>query len=117
MPYVFVDERYPVSDPNIDLNFNNDILYSNIVGDVSLIAPLPYDNNNQIPRKSRPPTSSDIIEREPSYNIFMCFIMIVILVLIIMYTINDPEHRSHHYADVPATDMSAMYGRLGYSGF
>ena len=37
MSYHFVNNRYPVSDPNTDLNFNNDILYHHIVGDDSII--------------------------------------------------------------------------------
>jgi hypothetical protein len=87
MSYYFVNNKYPVSDPNTDLNFNNDILYNHIVGDDSVIDPKPYDNAEQKPRKSRRPSTSDIKQKPPSYNIFLSFILMVILALIVFYMI------------------------------
>jgi hypothetical protein len=91
----FIVDRFPVSDPNTDLNFDNDILYSKIVGDVSMINPAPYDNADQTPKRKRDISSSDIdlSNREPSYNIFLFFIMIIILIILVYYLI---ESSSHH---------------------
>jgi hypothetical protein len=85
MSYYFVNNKYPVSDPNIDLNFNNDILYHHIVGDDAVIDPKPYDNADQKPRRSRNPDRSDIRQDPPTYNILLSFILIAILVVITFY--------------------------------
>lgn len=85
MSYYFVNNKYPVSDPNIDLNFNNDILYNHIVGDDAIVDPKPYDNADQSPRRGRKPDRGDITPKEPTYNILLSFILIVILVAIVFY--------------------------------
>lgn len=85
MSYYFVNNKYPVSDPNTDLNFNNDILYQDLVGDVGMIAPKSYDNGDQTPRRSRRPDRTDIRQQPPTYNILLSFILIVILVVITFY--------------------------------
>ena len=91
MSYYFVNNKYPVSDPNIDLNFNNDILYNHVVGDDAVIAPKPYKNAEVSPRRSRRPNRGDITPRKPSYNIFLCFILFTILVVLTFYLNREPK--------------------------
>lgn len=88
MSYYFVNNKYPISDPNIDLNFNNDILYQKILGDESIVDPRPYDNGDQQPRRSRRPNRSDIRDKPPTYNILLSFILITILIVITFYLIH-----------------------------
>ncbi len=96
MSYYFVNDKYPISDPNIDLNFNNDILYQHMLGDEAVVDPRDYKNGDQQPRRSRKPTSSDIRQKAPSYNIFLSFILIVILALIVFYmTRPSPSRRDN----------------------
>jgi hypothetical protein len=85
MSYYFVNNKYPLSDPNIDLNFNNDILYNHIVGDDAVIAPTPYKNAGIQPSRSRKANKGDITPKSPSYNIFLCFILFTILVVLTFY--------------------------------
>ena len=82
MSYYFINNRYPISDPNTDLNFNNDILYQHIVGDESRVAPTPYDNGGQVPRITREPDRKDIRLPDPTFNI-MIIIAIVLLITLI----------------------------------
>lgn len=91
MSYYFVNNKYPISDPNIDLNFNNDILYSHIVGDDAVIAPQPYKNAEVSPKRSRRPDRGDITPRAPSYNIFLCFILFTILAILTFYLTREPK--------------------------
>ncbi len=93
MSYYFVNNRYPVSDPNMDLNFNNDILYQNILGDEAMVAPQKYANADEVPKRSRRPDNRDIRAKAPGYNIALCFIMIVILVVIMFYMIHQNKQR------------------------
>jgi len=94
MSYHFVNNRYPVSDPNNDLNFNNDILYHHIVGDDSIIDPKPYDNAEQTPRRSRKPDRNDIRQQPPTYNILLSFILMVILAVMVFYLTRAKEENA-----------------------
>ena len=97
MSFYFVNNKYPISDPNTDLNFNNDILYQDIVGDVAVVDPRPYENGDQTPRRSRRPDRTDIRQKPPTYNILLAFILIAILVVIVFYlTRNKTEVQRPH---------------------
>lgn len=86
MSYYFVNQRFPVSDPNLDLNFNNDILYQHILGDEAMVQKdFPYENADQVPKRARRPTRSDIQTSPPSYNVSLLFIVIVIMILLFYY--------------------------------
>jgi hypothetical protein len=95
MSYYFVNNKYPISDPNTDLNFNNDILYQHILGDEGRVGPKPYNNANQIPRRARKPSKDDILIRPPSHNIYLLFILGVIVTIMIFYMTRPTKQVSH----------------------
>ena len=88
MSYSFVNNRNPLSDPNTDLNFNNDVLYQYILGDEATVNPKPYSNADQTPRSTKPKPRS-VWSSGPSYNIFLLFILFAIIVVLGLYMIND----------------------------
>lgn len=88
MSYSFVNNRNPISDPNTDLNFNNDVLYQYILGDEAMVNPKPYSNADQTPRSTKP-KSQTVRPTGPSYNIFLLFILFAIIVVLGIYMIND----------------------------
>lgn len=119
MSYYFVNNRYPVSDPNMDLNFNNDILYQNILGDEAMIDPHPYDNADEEPKRARKPDGQDIRAKAPGYNISLCFILIVILVIIIFYMIHQNKKRIRlegQTVQIPPYGYSQYGGGIGVNG-
>ena len=92
MPYQYVENRYPTSDPNTDLNFNNDILYENLVRDQARIDEATPRNANVIPSRSREKRVSKI-EKTKDYSnmIYVLFIFVVILVIVLWYVYNNSD--------------------------
>lgn len=87
MSYSFVNNRYPISDPNTDLNFNNDILYQYLLGDEGTVNPKPYSNADQKPRLAKPKPRS-VRYDFPSYNVFLLFILFSIVIVLGLYMVN-----------------------------
>lgn len=90
MTYYFVEQKFPLSDPNMDLDFTNDILYQHIIGDESIIDPDPYDNGNIVPNRRRQPRPSDISNetvdsRNYGRNVVILFIILMIMLFMIFY--------------------------------
>lgn len=84
--YYFIENRYPQEDPNLDLNFDNDILYSDIV-DVDVDK---YDTPYMpqvTPDKSK--EKKDLRINKPkkgmNYNIFFYFILAIIILMLLWY--------------------------------
>jgi hypothetical protein len=82
MSYDFIENKYPLSDPNININFNDDILYRHIV-----------DNDDQIDfdvdEEQKPlPARDRIIKKQkkiPIFNTYLVMTIMFMLVLMIWY--------------------------------
>ena len=88
--YYFIENKNPINDPNIDLNFDNDLLYSDIIAD-------DYDKyreahviNESIsprdPAKKQPIQKLKNQQKPLNYNIYVIFIIVVILFVFVWYT-------------------------------
>lgn len=116
-PYNFVEYRYPEDDPNIDLNFENDILYSAVKDDdldkyntINAILPEIPPSKNEIKKSIKKEEESN------SNKIYIIFILLVIILIIIwyMYSQNSVKKKTNvidTYADQPEiTMMSPDFG-------
>lgn len=90
--YYFIENRYPQNDPNIDLNFDNDILYSDVLDD-EVDRYDSKDKNDKIISPKKPTTKKDIRKPKPSnktnYSIYFYFILAVITLMLIWYFYKD----------------------------
>jgi hypothetical protein len=82
MSFYFVEDRHPTSDPNMDLDFTNDILYQHIIGDESIIDPSPYDNGNIVPNNRRKPRPSDRTIDDRMYGNTIVILLLIIMILL-----------------------------------
>lgn len=90
MSYYFIEDRYPIGDPNTDLNFENDILYSTLLDDDLDKHNIPYKNANVISRK-KTSANRQTTNTESDYsgtNIYVLFLLIVVLCVIIWHIYN-----------------------------
>lgn len=89
--YYFIENKNPTSDPNLDLNFDNDLLFSDIIAD-------DYDkykeahviNESISPRvpAKRPPSQKQqqkLLSKRTNTNIYVVFIIIVIIAIFLWY--------------------------------
>lgn len=84
MSYNFIKNKYPYSDPNIDLNFNNDILYQYIVDDDYKDSKLPhYQNGNVKPRENKVKNYDN--RKKDNKNVYVMFIVCAIVIMLIWY--------------------------------
>jgi len=112
--YYFIENKNPQGDPNIDLNFDNDLLYSDIIAD-------DYDKY----RESRPisenmpltlprvPVKKQHMDtktkhKEPNYNIYIMFFVIVILSIFLWYTYGSHKYLSHDNLSFTSTPNLVM---------
>jgi hypothetical protein len=79
MGYNFIETKYPVRDPNIDINFNNDILYKALDGDDTVDK---YNIKHESPNKN---TNYVKQSRHSDYSIYIYFIIVVIFLVLIWY--------------------------------
>jgi hypothetical protein len=88
MSYYFIENRYPSRDPNIDLDFENDILYSALMGDELDKHAIPYVNTeNVVPLKKNKKKIK--IQNNKKYdnskNIYLLFIFLAIFLILIWH--------------------------------
>jgi hypothetical protein len=91
MSYNFIENKYPYDDPNINLNFDDDITYQYLNGDydidvthnvASTVTP------NVPPRKAREKQQDIDYKKDrndSSYVIYTMFILVAILIVILWY--------------------------------
>jgi len=127
MSYYFIEDKYPDHDPNIDLNFENDILYGALRGDEID----KYNTGNAIIPDIQPSANQDkhnIRTKKKSVGsntrIYVVFIFFVILVLLLWYMYGgkaEPKKPDviDTYPDKPEISMmspdfgmGARYGRI-----
>jgi hypothetical protein len=89
MSYYYVENRYPTSDPNTDLNFNNDILYSRLFDDDLDKNNIPYNNDGIVPIQSKNSyQSSDNSETDNTNGLYILFILIIVISVAYCYKKN-----------------------------
>lgn len=90
--YYFIENKFPGQDPNTDLNFDNDILYSDIVDDDVDKYSTPY-KPEILPAK--PTEKRDITTSKPNkgtnYNIYLYFILAIIALMLLWYFYKDKK--------------------------
>jgi hypothetical protein len=95
MSYRFVEHKYPDSDPNIDLNFNNDILYSDISGDKYIDYVNQYKNSDVIPTAR---AKKQQVKKQNTDTVYVVFLLIVIALIILWY----------YYGQSPSSPKSSI---------
>jgi hypothetical protein len=85
MSYRFVEKIYPISDPNRDLDFGNNILYKELVDDDIDTHNVRYDNGNVKSLKDNKDRKVIIIRQKNTNNIYILFVFIVIMLLVYWY--------------------------------
>lgn len=86
MTYKFNEIKYPTRDQNIDLHFDNDVIYSDLTGDT-----LDKYNTNDVvvpsvkPIKTNEPTNLRKQTKKNNYGIYLMFIFFVILIISVWY--------------------------------
>jgi hypothetical protein len=83
MSYRFVEHKYPSTEPNIDLNFNNDIIYSDILDDQYENYKGKYENANVVPTNRERKNHS--AKNKSSNTIYIIFLFIVIILVTLRY--------------------------------
>ncbi len=88
--YYFINNNEPTGDPNIDLNFDNDLLYSDIIADdydkyrearVIDESIVPYEPAKNQPLSKRSSSSN----QQNGTNIYVIFIIIIIVLIFLWY--------------------------------
>jgi hypothetical protein len=113
MSYYFIENKYPERDPNIDLNFDNDILYGAIFNDELDKYNTPYAiNPDDVPYKSKKKHSIKAKKKDQSSSkVYVIFIVIIIAIIMLWYiyggTVSEPKKQSviDTYADKPELTM------------
>lgn len=109
MPYQFVEHRYPASDPNIDLDFTDDLIYADITGDKTKEYVSAYQNSNVIPNKQGKKTP--LKKTQNPFNIYVVFLLLVIALIILWYYyghnthVNDKKTYIETYPDTAELTM------------
>ena len=90
MSYYFIENTNPSSDPNVDLNFANDILYSDILRDEIDKYNTSYivDKDEAIPTKSKNGIQKNIDNKKSDNkknNMYILFIIFAVLLVGIWY--------------------------------
>lgn len=79
MPYQFIENKYYPSDTNIDVNFNNDILYSDLVANYANNDITPLLNNDQLPNNDFQRINKNYIS-----NTYISLITIIIIIFFLI---------------------------------
>lgn len=88
MSYYFIENKYPDSDTNIDLNFDNDILYTEVVDKDLDKNNVRYENGNVKALKNKKKSVQNVKETdtsESSDSVYLLFIIIVIMIIVLWY--------------------------------
>jgi hypothetical protein len=87
-PYYFIEERYPQNDPNIDLNFDNDMIYGALLNDELDKYNTPFVSVPEVPASKNEKKQSiraDQRSNDSDSRVYVAFIIIVIVLVIIWY--------------------------------
>jgi hypothetical protein len=98
MSFYFIENKNPLDDPNIDLDFTNDALYGTLIGDELDKYNIPYANDGVIPdrpvrntiqkrqnKKSKTNNKNNKQTESSYFNISVVFIIIVIIIIFLWY--------------------------------
>ena len=90
MSFHYIENVNPTQDPNTDLNFNNDILYENLVRYYARSPETKPKNGDVVPEKGKVKERKQKEDNTDSSNlIYILFIFIVILAVILWYVYNN----------------------------
>lgn len=127
MSYYFIENMYPEQDPNIDLNFDNDILYGAILNDELDKYDTKYAiTPDVIPNKNTKKHTIRQAKKEDKSNtrLYIIFIIIIIALVLLWYVYGGKEKEKQPqiidtYADHPELTMlspdigmGARYGNI-----
>ena len=102
MSYNFVENGYPINDPNIDLDFGNNILYKELVEDDIYSYDISYDTKNVIPKKENKNRKIIKYRKKNTNNIYILFIFVIVMLLVIWYI------KRNNNNNILDTDMSNL---------
>lgn len=113
MSYYFIENKYPDQDPNIDLNFDNDILYGAILNDEldkydTRYAMTPDVKPNKNTKKH--PITRNTKTDSSNTRLYIIFIIIIISLVLLWYIYGGKEKDKKPevidtYADHPELTM------------
>lgn len=104
MSYYFVENRYPDQDSNIDLNFDNDILYGSLTDNDLDKHNVAYVMGGVVPNNRKKQDLSKKKKSDPSNSIYLCFIFTIILIMIIWYVYNNKNSSNPNIMDQYPTE-------------
>lgn len=117
-PYYFIEDKYPQHDPNIDLNFDNDILYGALLNDELDKYNTPFVSVPEVPsskNEKKHTIRADQKSGESDNRIYVVFILIVIILIFLWYIYGSESKKKPNiidtYPDQPEiTMMSPDFG-------
>lgn len=109
MPYRFVENSYPNSDPNLDLDFGNNILYKELVDDDIDSHNIKYENRNVKSLKDN--KNRKVIKRRQknTHNIYILFILVIIMLLIFWYVGRTKTRTSKNILDTYMSESNLFF--------
>lgn len=125
MTYRFTEYKYPEEHPDVDLDFNNDVIYSALVGneinkkdipDIITVDVLPAKSAKKHEIKEKQKSNSDIM-------LYIAFISVIIIIMLIWYLYGGKNEKKiepiDRYADVaeltmlsPDLGMGSRYSKI-----
>jgi len=96
MPYKFIEKSY-MSDPNLDLNFGNDILYSDLTNDELSRYDTDYSIKPSLVSNVKPLQASKKNKqkhKESSKMMYLVFIFIIVMIVLLWYYFNNNDKKS-----------------------
>ena len=85
MSYQYIEKKYPLQDPNIDLNFDNDILYGSLLNDELDKYNTKYTTTSDIIPKKNILNKSIKENRKEKSTIKIYFIFITIIIIFVLF--------------------------------
>ena len=88
MPYYYIEHMYPEQDPNIDLNFDNDILYKSLLRDNINASSMKYKNTSDVnPSKKHNSLrqTNDNDNNKSNTTLYIFYIVVIIMLVLFWY--------------------------------
>jgi hypothetical protein len=104
MKYYFIENTTPISDPNINLNFNDDILYKNIIGDNQYIDQQSERNGSVNPLPAKPKSVQKKVQ--PFNWVPIIFILLAIFTIMLWYVYRETDSHQQLKLNLNKSDES-----------
>jgi len=99
MTYNFVEMNYPTNNPNTDLDFGNNIMYTDLVDDDIDTHNVAYDTKNVVPAKNNKNRKIIKYRQKPTRNIYILFICVISMLLVFWYVKRDNNNTKKNILD------------------